>query len=94
MFWDLLHFYPPFGEGELLWFMLAIALPTYFVGRLLKRKPTIKKILIGVFTISVFVMDIIYHFRIDQYVGAFANMVLIPIAIGLITSWIKFPISK
>lgn len=91
MFWDLLHFYPPLGEAGLLLFMFVIALPVYFVGRLLGRKAGIKKVLTGVFVVGVFVMDIIYHFRIDPYLGYFSNLVLIPIAAGFVISWVKFP---
>lgn len=91
MFWKLIHFYPPFGEWGLLLLMLAIAAPVYFVGRVLGKKPKIKKGLTWIFVISVFVMDIIYYFRINQYLGYFSNLVLIPIAVGLLISWIKIP---
>ena len=45
MFWDLLHFYPPLGDYGFILFIFLVALPAYFVGRLLGRKIIIKKIL-------------------------------------------------
>ncbi len=38
MFWDLLHFYPPLGDYGFILFIFLVALPAYFVGRLLGRK--------------------------------------------------------
>ncbi len=84
MFWDLLHFYPPLGDYG---FIL-------FIGRLLGRKIIIKKILTVVFVVAVFVMDIVYHYRIESYLGYFSNLILIPVAAGFVISWVKFPVRK
>jgi RsiW-degrading membrane proteinase PrsW (M82 family) len=91
MFWDLIHFYPPLGEWGLLLFMLAIAVPVYFIGRALGKKPKIKKVLTWFFVISVCVMDVLYNFRINPYPTYFSNLILIPVAVGLLISWINLP---
>ena len=92
MFWDLLHFYPPLGDYGFILFIFLVALPAYFVGRLLGRKIIIKKILTVVFVVAVFVMDIVYHYRIESYLGYFSNLILIPVAAGFVISWVKFPV--
>lgn len=94
MFWHLLHFYPPFGEEGLLLLMFLIAMPVCFVGRLLKRVVIVKKILTVVFVVGVFVMDILYYYGIATYLGAFSNLILIPVAAGFVVSWIEFPARK
>ena len=89
MFWDLLHFYPPLGDYGFILFIFLVALPAYFVGRLLGRKIIIKKILTVVFVVAVFVMDIVYHYRIESYLGYFSNLIL-----GSPSQLSKNPISK
>ena len=69
--------------------MFLIAIPVCFVGRLLKRVVIVKKILT-----VVFVMDILYYYGIATYLGAFSNLILIPVAAGFVVSWIEFPARK
>lgn len=94
MFWNMLHFRLPIGGAGTLLLMLLIALLFYFAGRLLRRKRKVKRGLTCFFVLGVFAMDVVYHFRIDNYLGYFSNIIFIPAAGGLLFSWVKLPLQK